>query len=428
MSNASPPALSTTVADRLAERFRSVRSFSTKICEPLSPEDCAIQSMPDASPTRWHLAHTTWFFETFVLAGQTSYQPFDPQYGYLFNSYYNLVGKQFPRPHRGLLSRPSLEEIRDYRRHVDEQIVECLLSGEGPSDRIAATIEIGLHHEQQHQELMLTDIKHVLSFNPVFPVYREGAFAETDREPGGEWVDFDEGVYSIGHEGDEFAFDNESPRHRVFLETFQLASRLVTCGDFLQFIEEGGYKRPELWLSLGWQVVSEQKWRAPLYWHDNEGQWMQFTLAGLPSVDPAQPVTHISFFEADAFARWAGARLPTEAEWEVASLRVPIEGNFADRVLDSGAAVHPSRQVIGKPEISQMFGDVWEWTSSSYSPYPGYAPAAGALGEYNGKFMCNQYVLRGGSCATSRDHIRRTYRNFFPPEARWQFSGVRLCR
>ncbi len=415
-------------AKSAAARFTAVRQFTERLCAPLSAEDCVIQSMPDVSPTRWHLAHTTWFFETFVLSTSPDYEVFDPHYAYLFNSYYNTVGKQFPRAQRGLLSRPGLDDIRSYRRHVDERMRELLQSTDGMADRLAAIVEIGLHHEQQHQELMLADIKHVLSCNPLLPVYRPGAFAEIDGTAVPEWADYAEGIFWIGHEGNAFAFDNESPAHRVFLESFQVGRQLVTCGEFLQFMEDGGYRRPELWLSLGWQTVCEEEWAAPLYWFQQDGKWNQFTLAGPRQIDPGLPVCHVSYFEADAFARWAGGRLPTEAEWEVASQDVPIHGSFADTCLAADAALHPGSMTAGGSSLENMFGNVWEWTASPYVPYPGYTPPDGALGEYNGKFMCNQYVLRGGSCATSADHIRRTYRNFFPPEARWQFTGIRLSR
>jgi ergothioneine biosynthesis protein EgtB len=414
-------------AARLSDRFAAVRGFSEFLCEPLSAEDCAVQSMPDVSPTRWHLAHTTWFFETFVLEPRPGYRVFHPEFNYLFNSYYNTVGLQYPRPRRGLLSRPSLAEVREYRRYVDRHMSALLAGGDLPSDT-ARVVEIGLHHEQQHQELILTDIKHVFSCNPLWPVYREDDLPSADLPAEPRWLKFDEGIYHIGHGGDGFAYDNESPRHRVFLEQFELAGRLVTCGEYLDFISAGGYRRPEFWLSAGWQQVCEHGWRAPLHWVDRDGARFVFTLAGLRPLDPHQPVCHVSYFEADAFAAWAGARLPTETEWEVAAECAPLAGNFADSLLDQGRALHPNPLHAGDGRLNQMFGDVWEWTASPYTPYPGFQTPAGALGEYNGKFMCNQYVLRGGSCVTSQNHIRRTYRNFFPPDARWQFSGIRLAR
>ena len=411
----------------LTDRYRAVRQFTDTLCEPLSAEDCVVQSMPDVSPTRWHLAHTTWFFETFLLQPRPGYRVFHPEFNYLFNSYYNTVGPQFPRPRRGLLSRPGLDEVRAYRQHVDEHLLQ-LLGDESLPPETGRIVELGIHHEQQHQELMLTDIKHVLSCNPLWPAYREDEIPGTKPVVPSSWNHFDEGIYWIGHEGPGFAYDNESPRHRQFLETFQIAGRLVTCGEYRQFVEDGGYRRPEFWLSAGWHQVCQEEWQAPLYWVQRDGAWSVFTLAGLRQLDPGQPVCHVSYFEADAYATWAGCRLPTEAEWEVTSEQVPIAGNFADRLLAHGTALHPNSTAPGDADPAQMFGDVWEWTSSPYTPYPGFRIADGALGEYNGKFMCNQYVLRGGSCATSQNHIRRTYRNFFPPDARWQFTGIRLAK
>lgn len=409
----------------LAKRYRDVRNFTERVSQPLSAEDCMVQSMPDASPTRWHLAHTTWFFETFILALKPGYKSFNEHFKVLFNSYYNAVGDQFPRPQRGFISRPGLAEIFDYRRHVDERINEALDSDE-ISDELVSAIEIGLHHEQQHQELMLTDIKHALSCNPTLPVYQPGAFA-AGESPADKWFEFDEGVYEVGHSGAKFAFDNESPRHRVFLHDFEMGGHPVTCGQYLDFMADGGYQRPDHWLSLGWTTVQEHGWNAPLYWVNQNGSWMQFTLAGLAPINRDWPVCHVSYFEADAFARWAGRRLPTEFEWEHASSQCGSD-QFADVLMQCGEAIHPTGGTVAHDGPAQMFGSVWEWTSSSYGAYPGYAPPSGALGEYNGKFMCNQYVLRGGSVATSSDHIRPTYRNFFPPDARWQFSGIRLAR
>ena len=384
-----------------------------------------IQSMPDVSPTRWHLAHTTWFFETFVLAKFVAhYKPFHPGYDYLFNSYYNTVGQQFPRPQRGLLSRPTVDEVFAYRRATDQSLRDFLAECDLETfDQVATIINLGLHHEQQHQELLLTDIKHVFSCNPLQPTFRPATTARTVAVAPLDWLDYDEQLAGIGHEGAGFAFDNESPRHRVLIPPRQLGSRLVTNGEYLEFIEDEGYGRPELWLSAGWTLVQEQQWRAPLYWVRQSNEWSQFTLGGLRPLDRSEPVVHVSYFEADAFARWADARLPTEAEWEIAASNLSVEGNFVQH-----QAFHPEAAFSAGDGPRQMFGDVWEWTSSSYAAYPGYAPPRGALGEYNGKFMCNQYVLRGGSCATSRDHIRATYRNFFPTEARWQFTGIRLAR
>jgi ergothioneine biosynthesis protein EgtB len=381
--------------------------------------------MPDASPVKWHLAHTTWFFETFVLERQDARRkPFNPAFRVLFNSYYNGVGERHPRPQRGLLSRPSLAEVLDYRDAIEHEVLEALQAGRLDA-QAQALVELGIHHEQQHQELILTDVKHMLSCNPLKPVYRKPWPLTAVAARRMEWVRFDEGIDEIGHDGRGFAFDNEGPRHRVFHEAFALATRPVTHGDFAAFIQDRGYQRPELWLSAGWDCVVQRGWEAPLYWQKIEGAWHTFTLHGMAPIEENTPVCHVSFFEADAFARWAGARLPTEAEWEIAARTSPIEGNF----LESGA-LHPLalREAPRDGALAQIFGDVWEWTRSDYAPYPGFAPAPGAVGEYNGKFMANQYVLRGGSCATPASHIRATYRNFFPADARWQFSGVRLAR
>ena len=411
----------------LLQKFKATRQHSERICQTLSPEDCVIQSMPDVSPIRWHLAHTTWFFETFVLKRFPGYDRFCEQFEYLFNSYYNTIGDQFPRSQRGLLTRPTVDEIFDYRRGVDEQMIQFLERDYHWSSQLLEVVELGLHHEQQHQELMLTDIKHVFAQNPLYPTVIESPLRIEEVEPAQQWISFDAGIERIGHAGDAFAFDNESPRHRVFLEPFSLSNRLVTNGEYLQFIEDGGYQRPEFWLSLGWAEVNAQSWNRPLYWTEKQGNRYEFTLSGLLELDPRLPVTHVSYFEADAFARWAGARLPTEAEWEVAAAPFSIQGSFAEDHYDNDCSIHPNQSTM-EGDFHGLFGEVWQWTSSSYSPYPGYQPPSGALGEYNGKFMCNQYVLRGGSCATSRDHLRISYRNFFPPEARWQFTGIRLAK
>ena len=408
---------------RHSERFVSVRQLTRALAAPLSAEDCAIQSMPDASPVKWHLAHTTWFFETFVLAHQPGYRPVDPSYRVLFNSYYNAVGDRHPRPERGMLSRPSLDQVLAYRDHVDKAMLALLADERAhPFD---ALIELGLHHEQQHQELILTDVKHLLSRNPLMPAYQKQwpLTAIQSRKRG--WISFEAGIHEIGHVGAGFCFDNETPRHRVWLDAFQIASHPVTHGDFMAFIDDGGYRRPELWLSAGWDTVTARGWQAPQYWALRDGRWLTFTLHGEVPVDPHTPICHASFYEADAFARWANERLPTEAEWEVAACRAPLAGNF----LESGA-LHPLalREAPANGTLAQAFGDVWEWTRSDYGPYPGFRPAAGAVGEYNGKFMSGQYVLRGGSCATPSSHIRASYRNFFPPDSRWQFSGLRLAR
>ena len=409
------------------EQYQNVRRFSEHLCEPLVTEDYVIQSMPDVSPTKWHLAHVSWFFETFLLfPAVPGYQSLHPQYAYLFNSYYNTLGERHCRPNRGLISRPTVEETYRYRRYVDEHVLDLLKKiDERQLAAIAPIFTLGLHHEQQHQELMVTDIKHVLSCNPLYPTYVARVPTSASSVPTLEWVSFPEGLHWIGHEGDGFAFDNEGPRHRQFVQPFQLASRLVTNGEYLEFMEDRGYDNPLWWLSEGWATVRAEEWKAPLYWEKRDGHWWVMTLNGLREVDKAEPVCHVSYYEADAFARWADARLPTEAEWEVAAQEVPVEGNFVESGLYHPA---PLKASTTGGKLTQMYGDVWEWTQSSYAPYPGFKPAAGAVGEYNGKFMCNQYVLRGGSCATSLSHIRSTYRNFFPANAQWQFMGIRLAR
>jgi ergothioneine biosynthesis protein EgtB len=405
----------------LADAYRRVRGFTEQLCEPLEPEDYVVQSMPDCSPTKWHLAHVSWFFETFVLQPTLpEYHSLHPQYTYLFNSYYNAVGQRHCRPKRGLISRPTVKETYRYRHYVDEHVLDLLeVADTDVVERIQPILVLGLHHEQQHQELLLTDLKHMLSENPLHPVYRPAAATgQSQREAAQlQWQRHPGGVYSIGHAGADFAFDNEGPRHQVFLQSFELASRPVTNAEYLAFIEDGGYQRPELWLSAGWATVQEQGWDAPLYWQREDNGWWTFSLHGYHRVNEHEPVCHVSYYEADAFARWADARLPTEAEWEVAAEGHAPGGNFVETGL-----YHPG------PASSSLFGDIWQWTQSSYSPYPGFKPAAGAVGEYNGKFMCNQYVLRGGSCATSETHVRATYRNFFPADARWQFMGLRLAR
>jgi ergothioneine biosynthesis protein EgtB len=410
---------------QFASAYHRVRDFSVKLCTTLEPEDCVVQTVPEVSPTKWHLAHTSWFFEAFVLMEAVpGYAPISPEYAYLFNSYYNAAGKMHCRPKRGLISRPTLRQTWEYRSRVDA-FMDRVFEDSGLTEKFALVITLGLHHEQQHQELMLTDIKHVFSENPLRPVFRERPLLAAAPVPPIRWQTFTAGVYDIGYTGDEFCYDNEGPRHRQFVEAFQLASRLVTNGEYLDFIEDGGYQRPEFWLSLGWYTVNEQRWGAPLYWERRNGSWSTFTLSGMRELNRSEPVCHVSYFEADAFARWVGARLPTEFEWEVAAADLPRAGNFVD---DEIFHAKPLEETATGEPLEQMFGDVWEWTRSSYAPYPGYAPVAGALGEYNGKFMCNQYVLRGGSCATSRSHVRKTYRNFFPPQARWQFMGIRLAR
>jgi ergothioneine biosynthesis protein EgtB len=407
------------------DAYREVRGATEHLCEPLSPEDCVAQSMPDASPAKWHLAHTTWFFETFVLErALPGYRPFEPAFRVMFNSYYNSVGEQHPRPRRGLLTRPNLEAVRAYREHVDRGVLALLERPQGPGGELAAVIEIGLHHEQQHQELILTDVKHLLSHSPLRPAYQKPSSPPARGAPPLRWHGFEAGLCEVGHAGAGFAFDNECPRHRVFVAPFELASRPVTHGEYQAFLDDGGYERPELWLSEGWEAVRSRGWRAPLYWERAPEGWREFTLAGLREPCPDAPVCHVSYYEADAFARWAGVRLPTEQEWELVAAQAPLAGNFVESGL-----LHPAPAPDALPDAPlQLFGDVWEWTSSAYAAYPGYRPPPGALGEYNGKFMCNQLVLRGGSCASPRSHLRPSYRNFFPPDARWQFSGLRLAR
>ena len=413
---------------RLIEQFRQVRDFSTHVCRSLEPEDYVVQSMVDVSPTKWHLAHTSWFFETFVLkVWMQRYRSEVPQYAYLFNSYYNAAGDMHRRDLRGLISRPTVVETYRFRESIDRCVIQLI---EDANDALLKEIEpvltLGLHHEQQHQELLVTDIKHVFSQNPLYPVFQPNAAApENGKVAPQHFVEFDEATVLIGHDRAGFSYDNEGPRHRALVQAFSLSNRLITNGEYLAFIEAGGYTRPEFWLSLGWTTVNEQRWQAPLYWVQRDGAWWNFTLSGFRPVNESEPVTHVSYFEADAYANWDGARLPTEFEWEHAASGVPIEGNFVD-----AQRFHPAPAVStnGANVLLQMFGDVWEWTRSAYLPYPGYRAVPGALGEYNGKFMCNQMVLRGGSCATSRSHIRPTYRNFFQPEKRWQFTGIRLAR
>jgi ergothioneine biosynthesis protein EgtB len=411
--------------DHLIDRFKKIRQASLDIVEPLEPEDYVIQVMTNTSPTKWHLAHVSWFFETFVLdRAYDDYDSLHPQYSYIFNSYYLQTGQPHGRFKRGFLSRPTVEEVMEYRSYVNQNVTDFL---ENATDEhlteFGPVIEIGNNHEQQHQELMITDFKFMFAQNPLFPVYREQNTAENHVTGDLNWVSFEEGIYEIGNAGGEFTYDNEHPCHRRFLEPFELGDRLITNGEYMEFMEDSGYERSELWLDDGWSAVNENNWNAPLYWIQKEGPWQYYTLSGLRKVDPNEPVTHVSYYEADAFARWAGARLPTEAEWEVAAGDMPCQGNFVE-----SKAFHPRPLQQNKSELNQMYGDVWEWTKSSYDAYPGYQPLEGALGEYNGKFMCGQYVLRGGSCATSKTHIRKTYRNFFYPDARWQFNGIRLAK
>ncbi len=400
-----------------------MRRTSLRCCEPLTIEDHSLQAMPDASPAKWHLAHTTWFFETFLLTEYLpGYRPFQTAFRSLFNSYYNAVGDRPLRALRHTLSRPTLDEVHAYRSYVDEAMAR-LLSRE-PTPEVNDLVTLGLNHEQQHQELILTDVKYGLALNPLRPAYRQLDDTESNLlnlAPALRWHSFPEGVYPVGSDGNEFAFDNETPRHSVYLAPFRMASRLVTNGEFIQFMVDDGYGTATLWLSDGWDCVRANQWRAPLYWEKRNGQWWHYTMDGMRPVSEDEPVSHVSFYEADAFARWVGERLPTEFEWEVASRSCEVTGNF----LDSDA-LRPQAAPDGDT-LTQMFGDVWEWTGSSYLPYPGFRTAAGAVGEYNGKFMSNQMVLRGGSCVTPQSHIRRTYRNFFPPHVRWQFMGIRLA-
>jgi ergothioneine biosynthesis protein EgtB len=411
----------------LRSRYLKVRSTTLELTQPFSAEDLMLQSMPDASPAKWHLAHTTWFFETFILRERVAgYKPFDPRYKHLFNSYYKQLGSHPVRGSRGLMSRPSLEEVHAFRAWVDDGMLRLLERG-NPDESAAALIELGLNHEQQHQELILTDLKHALWSMPLRlgRVGRPRAVKDKDASPL-EWISFAGGMHQIGYAGEDFAFDNEGPRHEVLLQPFQLASRLVTNDEYLQFMQDDGYRKPELWLSDGWDTVCAQGWNSPLYWErDNDsGVWLELTFAGMQEVDPAAPVCHVSYYEADAFARWSGARLPREEEWEVAAATTSFES--AKGALQDDGVFHP-KPACGTG-LQQLFGDVWEWTSSPYVGYPGFQPAPGLVGEYNGKFMCNQFVLRGASCATPASHIRPTYRNFFPPHARWQFMGIRLAK
>ena len=408
------------------ERYLAVRAATVELCAPLAVEDYVVQSMPDASPAKWHLAHTSWFFEEFVLArALADHRAYDESYRYLFNSYYNSVGAMHCRTARGMLSRPTVAEIMAYRASVDERMAAILAAGR-LADGLGEVLTLGLEHERQHQELLLTDIKHLFSRNPLLPAYREQPRRQQTRAAALRQLRYDGGLTEIGHAGAGFSFDNELPRHRVLIAPFRLANRPVTNGEYLEFVNAGGYEDARLWLSDGWALARREGWQRPIYWsHSGEEE---FTLTGTRELDSAAPLSHVSYYEADAFARWAGARLPTEFEWELAARTVPMTGNFVE-----GREWHP--QPAGTPApgssdpdtLLQMFGDVWEWTQSAYAAYPGYSPGAGALGEYNGKFMINQLVLRGGSCATPRAHIRASYRNFFPPAARWQFSGVRLA-
>ena len=415
----------------LALKFQHIRTQSEVLAKPLSAEDCQLQSMPDASPTKWHLAHLTWFFETFILEKyEADFKPFDASFRVLFNSYYNGIGDRHPRAQRGLISRPALAGVMAYRQAVDERVRAVL--AEHPSDvELTQLVTLGLQHEQQHQELLLTDIKHALSMNPDKPAYAKRWPLSSIAPQPVTWHGHEGGLVEHGFDAaqGDFAFDNETPRHRVYIAPFEVASRLVTNGDYMAFMADGGYQRPELWLAMGWDWAQAGQHALPMYWQASasaHSRYENFTLQGMVDVDPNTPACHLNYFEADAFARWSGARLPTEFEWELAAshIKKPLNGNFVE-----SAAYHPlPLQHANHQQPSQMFGDVWEWTQSNYNPYPGYEPWEGLVGEYNGKFMCNQFVLRGGSCATPQSHIRASYRNFFPPDARWQFSGLRLAR
>jgi ergothioneine biosynthesis protein EgtB len=404
-------------ASGLAARYGEVRGQTEKLCQPLAVDDYQVQSVLETSPPKWHIAHVTWFFETFLLKPYLpGYRPLDPRYEHLFNSYYNTVGTFHPRGQRHTLSRPVVEEVYAYRAHVDEHMDRLLTQ---PSGEVRARLELGLNHEQQHQELLLMDIKRNFFANPLYPAYSDSSPGSRETVADFRWHEFPGGILEIGHEGSGFCFDNETPRHKVFLRDYRLGSRLVTNAEYLEFVEARGYEQPRLWLADGWTAVAERKWEAPLYWVQHEGQWHEMTLHGLQPLAPATPVSHVSYYEADAYARWRGARLPSEAEWEVAAHGRPLEGNFVESGL-----LHPRAAAAGD---GQWYGDAWEWTSSSYSPYPGYRPPEGALGEYNGKFMANQFVLRGGCCYTPHSHLRTTYRNFFYPHDRWAVSGIRLA-
>ncbi|HET6151581.1 MAG TPA: ergothioneine biosynthesis protein EgtB [Marmoricola sp.] len=418
-----------TDAASLVRRFDEVRSHTEMLAAPLSPEDQTVQSMADVSPTKWHRAHVTWFFETFLLAdNESGFQPFGDKYWFLFNSYYEALGPRFARAERGVITRPGAHDVGVYRDNVDARFRDLVSSlDDGTIDKLAPTIELGFHHEQQHQELLLMDIKHVLSLNPLRPAYRQtpgGPGAPSEPDALG-WVDVPGGLVEIGHEGETFSFDNELPRHQAWLAPYRLADRLVTNGEWLEFMAAGGYSRPELWLSDGWARVKAEGWQAPFYWEELDGVWFEHTLHGTWPVDPALPACHVSHYEADAYASWAGKRLPTEAEWEHAVRNdqpAEVAGNLANT-----STYHPQSAGPATGRLRQAFGDCWEWTNSAYLPYPGFHPAEGAIGEYNGKFMSNQMVLRGGCALTPPGHTRATYRNFFPPGARWALSGVRLA-
>lgn len=413
------------IKQNLLTSYSKVRSFSEEITKHFETEDFVVQSMPDASPIRWHLAHTSWFFETFILREYIdNYKPISEIYNYLFNSYYVQAGKRYFRPHRGLITRPTVKEVMEYRNYVDNNIFKLIDKLDfDKTEQLKVLMNIGLNHEQQHQELIITDIKHAFSFNPLYPSvfpYQENGIKNIDEI---KFKEYEEGIYEFGYNGNSFYFDNEKPFHKRYIQPFKVADRLVTNKEFIEFIEDNGYKRDELWLSDGISTVREFGWEAPLYWFFEEGKWFTYTLAGRKEVNFNEPVSHISYYEADAFARWKNARLLTEFEWELVARNLEVKGNFAD-----SKRFHPAETRKNNETIQQMYGDLWEWTQSDYAPYPGYKTPKGAIGEYNGKFMSGQYILRGGSCATFSNHIRSTYRNFFYPHSRWQFSGIRLAK
>ena len=407
--------------DALRVRYEEVRALSERICSPLSVDDHQLQSIMETSPPKWHLAHVSWFFETFLLQEfLAGYRPFHPKFGYLFNSYYYQVGKMHPRPQRGMLSRPTLEQVIEYRRHVDQGMHELLATADDKlRPELVRRMTLGLNHEQQHQELLLMDIKHNFAVNPLRPAYRDDLAETTGTAPALGWEETGGGLISLGASTEGFAFDNERPRHQQLVQDHRLATRLVTNGEYLEFMQDGGYDDPRLWLADGWALIHERNWRHPLYWEREDEAWREFTLGGLRPLDLQAPVAHISYYEADAYARWCNKRLPHESEMELAlAKRDPLAGHFLER-----DRLHP--QVAG--ESGQWFGDLWNWTCSSYAPYPGFKPLNGAMGEYNGKFMSNQMVLKGGCCVTPGDHIRESYRNFFYPHDRWAFTGLRLA-
>ncbi len=408
--------------ERLRRLFTETRANSSRLAEPLTDEDQTPQSMEDASPTKWHLAHTTWFFEELVLKAHASgYQEYDPRFAYCFNSYYETLGERHPRPHRGMLTRPTCAEVRDFRAHIDSKMA-VMFERDALSEDALDLIELGINHEQQHQELLVTDILSLFAIQPLRPAYRPETDAARGETPPLEWLDFPGGILHVGYDGEGFAYDNEGPPHEQLIRPFRLAHRPVTNGEWLEFMADGGYETSTLWLADGWATVNAEGWRAPCYWEERDGVWYQMGLGGLVPVDPARPVCHISYYEAQAFSLWAGKRLPSEFEWEIASRDLPEEGNTAGTGL-----LRPAPTSAPDGTLQQMFGNLWEWTSSAYSAYPGFQTAEGAVGEYNGKFMCGQYVLRGGSLATPDGHVRRTYRNFFYPHQRWQFMGLRLA-